>query len=97
MSCRFQSSGSSGVSPKIPLTSYVLEISTSPYRFGSSALRPQRVRALASLVVEVRVRWATQDQQDRWGMNVIHMKTAGEDRHVEMEAGCKPAADISTS
>ncbi len=49
MSRRVQSSGSSGASPtrfvhKIPLTSYALEVSISPYRFGSSASTSSRWR-----------------------------------------------------
>jgi len=38
------------------------------------------------------------DQRDKWGVTVMHMKVAGEDRHVETEADYKPAAeDILTS
>jgi hypothetical protein len=49
MSRKVQSSGSSGASPtrfvhRIPLTSYALEVSVSPYRFGSSASTSSRWR-----------------------------------------------------
>ena len=40
----------------------------------------------------------TQDQQDNERKTVMHMRAVGEDRHVEMEADYKPAAeDILTS